>query len=397
MAKFCTECGATLSDDKKFCTECGTPVQAEPQENMVAELVTDEQPAETAPVYTEPVNQPVYQQAVQTPPPVQPTYQQAAQTPPPVQPVYQQTVQAPPPVMPIQQTPPPVYGADVPPAKGSKYDPITTGGYIGIMLLMCIPVVGLILILVWAFGGCKKINKRNLARATLIMAAISLVISLILGLLIKSLFGAAVSQIEKETGLSGLSGLITGEESVEDNASGNDDSSGLSSITGLLGGISALGGDGDNSNVTNQDIQELEELSDLLGALEGISGEGSTNGLDELVDNVTEINKEAEAAGTGWPKELRPYPGGTQTEVASYRTEITGTSHEEMWDYINDLKSDGYKFQDFYDMGISEEDMADYGWWGTDGTVYVSLSYYEGTVTIDHMYELPDLSSLMGG
>ncbi|MBQ9989394.1 MAG: zinc-ribbon domain-containing protein [Lachnospiraceae bacterium] len=310
MAKFCTKCGATLSDDKKFCTECGIPIQAESQ--VDTEQITN------------------------------------------VQPVYQKTVQAAPPVIPVQQTPPPVYGADVTPAKGSRYDPITTGGYIGIMLLMCIPVVGLILTLVWAFGGCKKINKRNLARATLIMTAIGLVISLILGLLIKSLFGAAITQLDRGT-------------------------------------------DSNNNNVTNQNIQELEELSDLLRTLEGISGEGSTNGLDELVDNVTKINTEAEAAGTGWPRELRSYPGGTQTAVTSYRTEISGTSHEEMWEYINDLKSDGYEFQDFYDMGISEEDMADYGWWGTDGTVYVSLSYYEGTVTIDHMYELPDLSSLMGG
>ena len=29
MAKFCTNCGATLPDDKNFCTECGTPVAIE--------------------------------------------------------------------------------------------------------------------------------------------------------------------------------------------------------------------------------------------------------------------------------------------------------------------------------------------------------------------------------
>lgn len=377
MARFCTECGATLADDKKFCTKCGTPVGAAAGE---AGKVQVENAAE---------------QSAEVSQPVQSAHQQ--QTPPPVQPAYRQTMQAPPPVMSVQQVPP-VYGADIAPAKGSKYDPITTWGYIGIMLLMCIPVVGLILMLVWAFGGCKKVNKRNLARASLIMAAIGLIFSLVIGLLFKSLVGTVVGKVEEETGLSGLTGLMTGEESEEIPEESSD--SELSALMGLLGGAAVLesaDGSGSNSNITNQDIQELEALSDMLDALEGINGEGSTDGLSEFAEKAADINREAEAKGTGWPKELRPYPSGTQTATASYRTEITGTTYEEMWAYIDELKSDGYEFQDFYDMGMSEEDMADYGWWGTDGTVYVSISYSDGAVIIDHMYELPDMSSLLGG
>ena len=34
MAKFCTNCGAPLSEDAKFCEECGTPVEQEPQGNQ---------------------------------------------------------------------------------------------------------------------------------------------------------------------------------------------------------------------------------------------------------------------------------------------------------------------------------------------------------------------------
>ena len=60
--------------------------------------------------------------------------------------------------------------------QNSKYAPITTGGYIGIFFLMLIPVVNLILLIVWACGGCKKVNKRNFARAALILCLIFFVI-----------------------------------------------------------------------------------------------------------------------------------------------------------------------------------------------------------------------------
>ena len=30
------------------------------------------------------------------------------------------------------------------------------------------------------------------------------------------------------------------------------------------------------------------------------------------------------------------------------------------------------------------------GWWGTNDTYYISVSYYDGTVTVDHLTELPD-------
>ena len=51
---------------------------------------------------------------------------------------------------------------------------------------------------------------------------------------------------------------------------------------------------------------------------------------------------------------------GLQTKsVTSYRTEISGTTKDEMFSWIEDLKKDGYKFQDFYEMGMSEQDMLD--------------------------------------
>lgn len=333
MSRFCTNCGATLEDNKKFCTECGTPVNA----------------AEDA------------QEAAPFPHPV--PQAQAAVPEQPRTPAMQQTI----------------YGGDAPPPPGSKYEPITTGGFIGIMLLMGIPVVGQILMIVWACGGCRKVNKRSLARAALIMMVVMLVISFLIGLALKSLFDTVVDAIEEETGINITEITGTGD-------SGGD--SGLSGLLGIIGGLSGEGGSG----VTNRDIEELEEMEKMLDGLEGVTGEES--GLDGLIDGAIEANREAEALNDGWPSTLRAYPGGEANAVASYRTEISGTTLEEMMGWIEDLKGDGFAYQDFYDFGMTEQDMLDMnGWWAYDGKTYLSVSFYEGTVTVDHTKELPDLES----
>ena len=62
--------------------------------------------------------------------------------------------------------------------------------------------------------------------------------------------------------------------------------------------------------------------------------------------------------------------------------------------WIEELKKDGFEYQDFYDFGMSEEDMLGMnGWWAYDGNTYLSVSYSEGTVIVDHTKELPDLES----
>ena len=341
MAKFCTNCGAALDDDKKFCTECGASVNEVPAGAAAPPPQAAPQP-QAAPVYA--------QAATATMPPPQSAYQPAA-----------------------------AYGGDMAPAKGSKYEPITTGGYIGIMLLMCIPIVGQILMIVWALGGCRKINKRNLARASFIMMVVALVISFILGLVLKSVFGKVVDAVEAETGIN-ITEIAGGEQGK------NGESGGLGGLLGIVSGLSGKDGP------TNQNIEELEELNKLLEGLGGVTGEES--GFEGLIDGAIEANKDAEAANDGWPKTLRVYPGGTATATASYRTEISGTTLDEMLGWIEDLKGDGFEYQDFYDFGMSEQDMLDMnGWWAYDGNTYLSVSFSEGTVIVDHTKELPDLES----
>lgn len=62
-----------------------------------------------------------------------------------------------------------------------KSAPLSLGNYIVIMIVGAIPVVGLIMLLVWAFSGNTNINKKNWARATLIFMVIAAIIGMIAG------------------------------------------------------------------------------------------------------------------------------------------------------------------------------------------------------------------------
>ena len=364
----CTECGAQLKDGIKFCTECGTAVPEGKAETAPASETKPQQPQKTEQQNAQPQQippQPQQQQQTYVPPqnaaPQQPYAQpQPAYAQP--QPVYQQ---------PAYAQPAPVYaqpGQEPAPGPDSRYGLISTWGFIGIMLLLCIPIIGFILMIVWACGGCRKYQKRNLCRAMLIFMAVSLVISLILGFAIKGLVNSAIDTVKDQIGES------TGTE---------EDAGGLA---GLFAGLT-----GDSSGSGNSSDTGTEDL------LSGIFGELLGGDLSGLLGEADDINEEASKNSSGWPSDLPKYPDGSMNEVENYRTEITGTSADTMWSYIETLKNKGYKFQDFYQMGMSEADMKSMNaWWGTNGKWYLSISFVDGTVTVDHTTELPDLSGLFG-
>ena len=85
--------------------------------------------------------------------------------------------------------PPPMFYANEerrPPA-GARYSVMGVGSFLGTLLLMMIPVINLILLIVWACGGCVNQNKRNYSRAMLILIAIFLILDFaLLALLISA-------------------------------------------------------------------------------------------------------------------------------------------------------------------------------------------------------------------
>ena len=67
------------------------------------------------------------------------------------------------------------------------HKPISPWGYLGYTLLFCIPVISIIFILIYSFGGTKNINVRNYARsygiiwiASAIIAALYFVLAIVL-------------------------------------------------------------------------------------------------------------------------------------------------------------------------------------------------------------------------
>ena len=149
---FCTECGANMPDGVRVCTYCGKTM-AGPSGSVGAQPVQQQ-------VYTHP-------------------------TPP------------------IQSTPPPVY-APVPvysqPASAlqppnEQYAVVSTLSWVGSLILLGIPLVGFIVCLVWAFGGGNH-NKRNFARACLILMIACIVLCIVLSVLFFSVFSGIAQQIQ---------------------------------------------------------------------------------------------------------------------------------------------------------------------------------------------------------
>jgi isoprenylcysteine carboxyl methyltransferase (ICMT) family protein YpbQ len=69
-----------------------------------------------------------------------------------------------------------------------KDQPVSVGDWVITYLITLIPLVGFVMLFVWAFGNNTKISKANWAKAALLLFAISLV----LGILVSIVFGVGI-------------------------------------------------------------------------------------------------------------------------------------------------------------------------------------------------------------
>ena len=73
----------------------------------------------------------------------------------------------------------------------STYTPVSVGNWMLTYLLMCIPIVNLILLFVWAFGSGAPVSKANWAKASLIWMLIFILFYVLLFMVIGAGVAAA--------------------------------------------------------------------------------------------------------------------------------------------------------------------------------------------------------------
>ena len=144
----CPYCGAQQPEETRFCTECGKyigtapePETAEPPVPVAAVPAVSEQPAEKPSVDPDPYPMP---------------------------------------------------------AKDSPWATIGTWGWIGILILLSIPLVNVILVILWSFGVAKKRVKQSFARAVLVLALVTLLIMVVSSILIAHYWGPGISEMIKK-------------------------------------------------------------------------------------------------------------------------------------------------------------------------------------------------------
>ncbi|MBE6724821.1 MAG: zinc ribbon domain-containing protein [Ruminococcaceae bacterium] len=118
---FCNKCSSKIPDGSVFCPECGQRLTAAPAPAQI--------PPRQAPQYVQP--------------------------------------------QPRSFIPPQAPAAD------PLNAPLTTGNFFWMPVVLAIPVVGLIVLLVWAFSKSANLNRKHYARATLIWMLISLILVVI--------------------------------------------------------------------------------------------------------------------------------------------------------------------------------------------------------------------------
>lgn len=156
---YCTSCGAQIPEGAPHCPACCAPAQA----NGFAANSSPAGPTQAPPYPYAPTPAPAYY------------YPPAGQ---PVTPAY------------------PAYGAP------AQTDTMTILNYLTPYLLGLIPLVGglvsLVLMFVWAFGSSYGPNRKNFARANLIIWLIGIVISVITIIVFASYFAYFFSSVANE-------------------------------------------------------------------------------------------------------------------------------------------------------------------------------------------------------
>ncbi|MGI6404009.1 MAG: hypothetical protein ACOX0K_07360 [Oscillospiraceae bacterium] len=180
--RICTACSAELEPQAKFCPDCGARSPAleappAPAAAPAAVAVAPPPPPATAPT------------PVAAPPTPAAAPAAVAVAPPPPPPAAAPTPMATPPApaaapAPVAVATPPPPAAAAPPAPDTA-KPAQNNTYLGVfgyvitMLALSLPVIGIVLAFVWAFGAKTNLARKNFCRGVLILSGLFLILAII--------------------------------------------------------------------------------------------------------------------------------------------------------------------------------------------------------------------------
>ena len=88
-------------------------------------------------------------------------------------------------------SPVPYQAAPAAPSIPAEYKPISAWGYVGWNFVFGIPLVGFIVVIVFALGGTSNVNLKNYSRSILCAMLLVLILSLI-GIIVAAVSGVAL-------------------------------------------------------------------------------------------------------------------------------------------------------------------------------------------------------------
>lgn len=104
----------------------------------------------------------------------------------------QSHIQDQPPVNPTPYQPPVNPTSYQPPVNPQLEEPVSVSEWFLSTLLMVVPIVNIVMVFVWAFGGGSKKSKSNYFKAYLIWIAIGVVIGIIATILLTTVFSSVL-------------------------------------------------------------------------------------------------------------------------------------------------------------------------------------------------------------
>ena len=82
------------------------------------------------------------------------------------------------------------------PQQYQNTEPVTIGEWIITMIVTAIPIVGIIMLFVWAFGRNTKVSRANYCKAALIMTAIVIALYILIIVIAVGAIGGAASLLD---------------------------------------------------------------------------------------------------------------------------------------------------------------------------------------------------------